>query len=100
MRRLAAYIAWFAGISFFASLGYFAHLARISPTSPDSASGHIVRMNDHGYYFYVHPWQAWILNFSPFASVALFFVIAATAQYRNWNLESVDVPQWARWAYL
>ncbi|MDE2166183.1 MAG: hypothetical protein KGJ66_07585 [Alphaproteobacteria bacterium] len=88
------------GIGFFACLGYFEYLARTGPTRPDTATGLVVRMNDHGYYFYVHPWQGWLLNAGPFACVGAFFLVAAVTQRTSWRPTKADFPRWLKWLYL
>jgi len=100
VKRLAPYAAVLAGVGFFACLGYFTYLARVSPTYPDPSTGLIVRMNDHGYYFYVRPWQGWLLNVGPLAFVGIGFLIAGIAQRRSWKLTAADLPRWLAWFYF
>ncbi len=97
MKRAVPYLVVVAAIGFYSCLSYFEYLARISPTRPDSTAGLITRMNDHGYYFYVHPWQGVILNFGPFAFVALFFLIVGITQQRGWSVTRADFPRWLNW---
>jgi hypothetical protein len=99
-RRLAPYLVVFAGVGFFACLRYFAYLARISPPHPDPVTGHVAQMNDHGYYFYVYPWQGWVLNVGPFACVGAFFVIARIGQRQKWDLTTFTGPRWLKWVYF
>ena len=99
-RRLAPYLVVFAGLGFFACLSYFAYLARTSPAHPDPVTDHVVQMNDHGYYFYVYPWQGWVLNVGPFACVGAIFVIAGIGQRQNWNLTTFTGTRWLKWVYF
>jgi hypothetical protein len=100
MRRLAPYLMVFAGVGFFACVSSFEYLARVSPTQPDSVTGRIVQMNDHGYHFYVYPWQGRVLDMGPFACIGAFFLIAGLGQWQNWNPTAFTGPRWLKWVYF
>ena len=99
-RRLAPYLVVFSGLGFFACLGGFAYLARISPPHPDPLTGQVMRMNDHGYYFYVYPWQAWLLNMGLVGCLGAIFAVVGIGRSQNWNWSTLVAPRWLRWLYF
>ena len=100
MKRFAPHVVVLCGLGFYACLGYFTYLARVSPTHPDPLAGLTVRMNDHGYYFFVSPWQGWLLNTGPLACVGAVFVVAAIGQRCGWDWKTIDKPRWLYWLYF
>ena len=100
LRRLAPYLVVFLGVGFFGCISYFVYLARTSSSHLDPVTGQVVRMNDHGYYFYVYPWQGWLLNVGPFACIGTIFAIAAIGQRQKWDLTTCTGPRWLEWVYV
>ena len=99
-RRLAPYLVVFSGLGFFACISYFAYLARVSPPLPDLPTGQVARMNDHGYSFYVCPWQAWVLNMGPVACLGAIFAVWGIGRRQGWNSKSLTGPRWLSWLYF
>lgn len=99
-RRMAQYFATFVAVGFFACIFYFAHLARISPMHPDPVTGQVVQMNNHGSYFYVYPWQGWVLQAGPFACVGVLLAIAFMGQRLNLKLAADPGPPWLFWVFF
>ncbi len=61
-RRLldaSVYLAWLGGMSAFA---FFHYLELHRPSSPDPGTGQTAAMYNHGYVFYVRPWQKLAFN--------------------------------------
>lgn len=100
MKRLAPYFVVLTGIGFFACFSYFTYLARISPTHPDLAAGLSARINNHGHYFYVAPWQARLITEGPVAFGGAALVILLIGHQRQWNLTSATFPRWLYWIYV
>ena len=99
-RRLAPYLVVFAGLGFFACVGYFAYLARTSPQYANALTGQVTRMNDHGYAFYVLPWQGWVLNMGPIACVGAMLGIAGISRGLHGDFRTATGPRWLLWVYL
>ncbi len=99
-RRLAPYLVVFASLGFFACLCYFAYLSRTSPPHANPVTGQVAQMNDHGYFFYVYPWQGWVLDTGPIACVGAIFAMAGIVRRSSGNLTTLTGPRWLWWVYL
>ena len=99
-RRLAPYLMVFSGIGFFGCISYFTYLARTSPSHLDAVTGHVAQMNDHGYYFYVYPWQGWLLNVGPFVCVGVCIAIALIGRRQKWDSTVFPGPRWLKWLFF
>ncbi len=99
-RRLAPYLVVLAGVGFLGCISYFTYLARTSPTHLNQVTGHIVRMNDHGYYFYVSPWQNWVLNMGLYAWPVVSITILGIGRHQKWDLTASACPRWLRRVFI
>ncbi len=57
-------------------------------------------MNDHGYCFYVHPWQGWVLQVGPPACLGAMLSLARWGQRRHGDSVLRAGPRWLKWAYF
>ncbi len=100
MQRFAPHAVVFSGVGFFACIGYFTYLAHVSPTHPDQIAGLTARMDDHGYYFFVSPWQGWLLNVGPFACIGACFVVLGIGHHLGWDMTAAVVPRGLKWLFF
>src|SRR6266536_5271812 len=82
-------LSWFLFIHF-----YYFYFRNVAPTRPNSATGQVYEVNNHGYVFYLNKQQA-ILAFIPCGLAVIAFVTGAILESR-WKVYEKIYGKWSK----